>query len=229
MRPARVALVLALASLGLSASLASAAPAPKPPGSVTVTDQASDANAINPQGFAQLEDIPATKTPVQIAGADILAINYGSVFTKKVVKGKTSYSITGLKVVMTLSAPPQGNVIFRATPAAGPCTTFLLSNTKFLDGGTPTTRLRHNCPGFKPALPTDTYEDVAIDAAAVKGSTITWTLLAGKSLPASIKPGAEFSALSGHTRGVLGTSVRGAATAPVIDELVSTAKYTYGK
>ena len=227
MRLARLALVLALAVLGVTGTLASAAAPAKAPGTVTITDQGGDANAINSQG--DIAPIPATKTPAQVAGADILSVAFGSTYTSKTVKGKTTYTITGLKVVMTLAAPPQGNVIFRATPTVGDCTTFDLTYSKFLDGKE-SSGLRDNCPGFAPALPTDGYEDVGVDSAVVTGSTITWTMRVGKSLPTSIKPGAVFSALSGHTRAYLGTSVTGGATVPVLDEISSAdATYKFGK
>lgn len=227
MRVTRLAPALALVALGVSATFAAAAiPPPKAPGSVTITDKAGDGNAINSQGG--LAPVPETATPGQVAGADILSVSYGSTFTSKVVKGKTTYTVTGLKVVMTLAAPPQGNVIFRATPVVGECTTFSLTYSKFLDGKE-SSGLRDNCPGFTPGLPTDGYEDVGVDSCVVTGSTITWTMRTGKSLPSVIKPGAVFSKLSGHTRFYAGTSVTGGATIPVLDQIVSDATYKYGK
>lgn len=226
MRITRLAPALALVGICLTASLASAASTPKPPGSVTVTDQGGDGNGINSQG--DLAPIPATKTPGQVAGADILSITYGSTFTTAKVKGKTVYTVTGLKVVMTLAGPPQGNVIFRATPEVGECTTFDLSFQLYA-GGKNSSWLRDNCPGFAKDLPTDTYEDVPLDSATASGNTITWLMRKGKSLPASIKPGAVFENLSGHTRFVIGANGVGVATAPVLDEITGDAIYKYGK
>ena len=109
-RPA--AALSAAVLLGLTVSASAAPKAPKP---VSITDAKGDANAVNDQGQATLKGrVPTQVTPAQVSGADILALSYQTTVTVKKVKGKQVNMPTGLKVVMTLAAPPQTSVIFRA-------------------------------------------------------------------------------------------------------------------
>lgn len=223
MRLTRPALAICLAGILAAAALPASA-APKP---VKITDLAGDANAINGQGFSTA--VPATSTaPAQVAGADILSISFLTMTTTQKVKGKTVTVPNGLQVTMTLAAPPQVNVLFRATPVPAGCSTFSLSYSKLADGGE-TSGLRHNCPGFVKDLPTDTYEDAGVDSAVASGSTITWKMRAKKALPAAVVPGTVFKTLSGHTRFYAGTTTTGGATVPALDEAAGAGTFTYGK
>ena len=183
---------------------------------VTITDQAGDANAVNGEGFTT---VPATATPAQDAGADILSISW-----QTLVKNR---ALGGMQVVMTLSAPPQTQTIYRATGGTSDCTTFQFNYAAFADGATATS-LQDNCPGFTPSSATSTTETVKLSPAVISGNTITWTL--PKNLvPAGFKPGAALTGLGGHTRLYAGTSLTGGATVPQLDEAAGPGTFIYGK
>lgn len=228
MKLARPVLAAAAAGLALFSVGAQAAPSvvtPAKTAPTTITDQAGDANGINGEGFAT---VPAVATgPASAAGADILSISWQTLVKTTSPKAKTG-TPDGMKVVMTLSAAPMQQVIYRVTGGTADCTTFWFTYSTFADGKT-TSTLQHNCPGYvAPATSTSSTESIALDPPKIEGKTITWTV--PKSLlPSGFKVGAQLTGLSGHARAYAGTSLTGGATVPLLDEAAGAGTFTYGK
>lgn len=222
-RPALAAAAagLALSSVGAHAATKIVTPAKTTP--VTITDQAGDANGLNGQGFV---DAPSTATgPAAVSGADIVSISWQTLVKTTSPKAKTG-TPDGIKVVMTLAAPPMSQVIYRVTGGTSDCTTFWFNYATFADGTT-SSSLQHNCPGFT-AGTTSSTESIKLDPPKIEGNTITWTVPKG-TLPSGFKVGAQLTGLSGHSRGYEGTGQTGGATVPLIDEAAGDGTFTYGK
>ena len=209
-RPILVLAALAAATLSTGADAA----APKP----EVIDVVGDANAINNQGVTAIPDQSVSTGPAQAAPFDITSIDfktYGAKVGRKFVA-------QGYTVTMALSAAPvTTGALYRVRAIAPACSTFWLQWNTAPTGTT--TTLRHNCaPSGSPTAAVSDTVSVALKPVVVKGSTITWTV-PFKSLPKGVKVGQTLTELGADNR-----ISNGAATAPQIDGVFTTAKYKIG-
>jgi hypothetical protein len=206
----------ALSAVALGAVTGLPAHAAAPFKTTAITDASGDGNGLNGQGL--VDGAPATSTPSDYSGGDIVSIAWTTLGTVK--------KPTGFKVVMTLAGAPSPATIYRVTTSTKDCSTFWLTYTVFPDGPTKGS-LQHNCPGFTSTSTTGGTESDALTP-VVKGSTITWTVT-GSDLPKAVKKGTAITGLSGETRFMAGSSVSGGATVPVIDAAAGDGTFTYGK
>jgi hypothetical protein len=203
MRPRLIALASA-AAIGVAVLPAHAA-APKP----QITDPAGDANGFNDQGVGA--PIPSQTSPADDSGADITSVTFASTFVTKKVGRRTVKTPTGFTVTMALAAPPTPETFYRIVATIPGCDQlFIEYGTDVATGGT-----AMRCP----SLPGGTATTFTIAHAAVKNSTIVWTI------PTTVLPaGTTLSSLSAQTR--LNPA---AVTAPQIDYASSSATFTVGK
>jgi hypothetical protein len=198
-------LALATAAAVGVAVLPAHAATPKP----QITDPTGDANGFNDQGAGA--PIPEQATPADDSGADITSVTFASTFVTKKVKRKTVKVPTGFTVTMALAAAPTPETFYRVVASVPGCDQlFIEYGTDAAAGGT-----AMRCP----ALPGATATDYTIADAAVKGSSIIW------SIPVSVmRAGTTLSSLSAQTR--FNPAV---VTAPQIDYASSSATFTVGK
>ena len=133
--------------------------------------------------------MPATASPSDDSGADIVSIAWKTLVTTKKVGTRIVNVPIGMQVKMTLSGAPQLNTIYRVTTATGDCTTFWLNYSSLADGS-PKASLQHNCPGFTASSATSSTESDPLDTVKVDATSITWTI-PSKLLPKAIKVGTQ--------------------------------------
>jgi hypothetical protein len=203
MRPRLIALAAA-AGLGVAVLPAHAA-APKP----QITDPAGDANGFNDQGVGA--PVPSQSSPADYSGGDITGVTFASTFVTKKGRRRLVKTPTGFTVTMALGGAPGPETFYRVVATIPGCDTlFIEYGTDAAEGGT-----AMRCP----ALPGAQATDYTIAPAAVKDSTITWTI------PISVLPaGTTLTQLNAQTR--LNPAV---VTAPQIDYASSAATFTVGR
>jgi hypothetical protein len=210
----RLAMPLAAAAATVGAAVAALpSSAATPP---QIVDAAGDANGINGQGVLDLlvDGGPdnVSSGPVGDAAADITSVRFATKFVARRVGARTVQVPAATVVTMTLAAPPTTpETFYRVYATTKTCSDLFLEYGTDIATGGPLVR----CPSTDP-----TAKDKEYDAtAAVKGSTITWTI------PVSAIPaGTTFTALSADTR--FNPAV---VTAPIIDAARSTKTFTVGK
>ncbi|HWL37838.1 MAG TPA: hypothetical protein VNQ77_16750 [Frankiaceae bacterium] len=149
-----------------------------------MTDPSNDANA---GGYWRSQD---TSTPVgSQAYADVTAVEFRTMRTTRVVRGKRTTAVTGFTVTMRLSAPPAppgGSVGVYRVLAQGPGCLFGVDYYTREVAGQAGAAIQEWCVG-------SSIRRIALKPPSVKGAAITWTV--------------PLAALPRNTKAVAGTTL----------------------